>query len=54
MMRYRFRIALLALGVLFGYGSAIRHFAYGGHGRWHHHMHDHCDWSDHDNPKPVQ
>lgn len=53
MTRYRLRVALLALGVLFGYGSAIRHFAYG-HGRWHHHMHEHCDWSDHDNPKPVQ
>jgi hypothetical protein len=60
MMRgYRFRIALLALGVLFGYGSAIRHLAYG-HGHWQHRAHEHCAFhdSDHDTPerpaKPVQ
>jgi hypothetical protein len=54
MMRgYRIRIALLALGVLFGYGSAIRHLAYG-------HHRGHCafhDYADHDTPerpaKPV-
>jgi hypothetical protein len=51
---YRIRIALLALGVLFGYGSAVRHFSYG-HAHWHH---EHCGWADHDTPerpaKPVQ
>ena len=38
MRRYDIRIALLGLGVLFGYGSAIAHFAYG-----HHHWHQHCE-----------
>jgi hypothetical protein len=38
MTRFNIRIALLALGVLFGYGSAIAH--YGGH---RHHSHHRCE-----------
>ena len=36
MRRYRLRIALLTLGVVFGYGSAIAHAV-------HHHYYDHHD-----------
>ena len=36
MFRYRFRIVLLSLGVLFGYGSAYRHLTHGyGHDHGH-------------------
>ncbi len=41
MIRDRVRVVLLALGVLFGYGSAIAHLT--GHG-WHHH--GPCGWHD--------
>lgn len=37
MRRYRLRIALLTLGVVFGYGSAVAHVLH------HHHHHDHHD-----------
>jgi hypothetical protein len=36
MFGYRLRIALLSLGVLFGFGSAFGHFAHR-HGDYHHH-----------------
>lgn len=55
MFGYRLRVALLALGVLFGFGSAIRHFAYG-HGHWHDRCGSHA-WHDRKPPeaaaKPV-
>ena len=35
MTRYRLRIALLALGVVFGYGSAIAHYTHH-RGHFHH------------------
>jgi hypothetical protein len=37
MRRYRLRIVLLSLGVLFGFGSAFHHMAHG----------DHCHHGDH-------
>ena len=56
-MGYRFKIALLALGVLFGYGSAIAHAGHSHNDR----VHCHGGWfgdageSDHGAPsKKVQ
>jgi hypothetical protein len=57
MRGYHFKVALLTLGVLFGFGSAIARYAYGyemgpgchgwhhgHHGYHHHHHHDgDCD-----------
>ena len=64
---FRWRIALLTLGVVLGYGSAIAHFAHWhghGYGYGHGHCRDHWSsgpWSDappqpgHEKPsKPVQ
>jgi hypothetical protein len=58
-MAYRTKIVLLALGVVFGYGSAIAHAAH-----WHAYHHAHCHdgehfWSDDEPdhrapPKKVQ
>jgi hypothetical protein len=47
MTRFQIRIVLLALGVVFGYGSAIAH-GFGHHADdWHHHHdHDRCTESD--------
>ena len=42
MTRFRLRIVLLALGVVFGYGSAFVH-AYHHHGDAWHHRHGHCE-----------
>lgn len=54
MRRYHVKVALLTLGVLFGFGSAIARYGYGyelgpgchgrhhGHHGYHHHHHD-CD-----------
>lgn len=62
---FRWRIALLTLGVVLGYGSAIAHFAHWhGHGYGHGPCHDHWSsgrWSDappergqQNSPKSVQ
>jgi hypothetical protein len=45
MTRYQLRIVLLALGVVFGYGSAIAH-GFRHHDTSHHHHHDRCSDSD--------
>jgi hypothetical protein len=42
MNRFDIRIALLGLGVLLGYGSAIAHWTHGHHHRWHE-RHDRCE-----------
>jgi hypothetical protein len=47
MRRYHFRVALLTLGVVLGFGSAIARFGFGyrfGHDCHHHHHHHHDDW----------
>jgi hypothetical protein len=50
MDRYRLRIVLLSLGVLFGFGSAFAHFSgYRHHHRSHHH---HADCWDERSAKP--
>jgi hypothetical protein len=62
MRGYRLRIALLSLGVLFGYGSAVAHFTHRHYNRHHGHHDDTCEhdfgWghmnSDHPPAKPVQ
>jgi hypothetical protein len=41
MTRYQLRIVLLALGVVFGYGSAIAH-GFRHHDGSHHNHHDRC------------
>jgi hypothetical protein len=45
MTRYQLRIVLLALGVVFGYGSAVAH-GFRHHDDSHHHRHDRCSDSD--------
>lgn len=46
MRRFRFRVALLTLGVVFGYGSAMMRWTHGPDWRHHHH---HCaDYDDRD------
>jgi hypothetical protein len=42
MTRFQLRIAILALGVVFGYGSAIAHGFHHHDDDWHHHDHDRC------------
>jgi hypothetical protein len=53
MRRYHFRVTLLTLGVVLGFGSAIARYGFGyrfGHDcHHHHHHHDHCEY-DHDLP----
>ena len=52
MRRYPVRVALLTLGVLLGYGSAIAHYGFGyrfGHDCHHHHAH-HGHW-DHEHER---
>jgi hypothetical protein len=52
MIRYRIRLALLVVGVVFGYGSAIHHFQHHGWERgWHHECHHGPD-GDAAPPKP--
>jgi hypothetical protein len=43
MTRYKLRIALLTLGVVFGYGSALAH-ALGYGPLFSGHSHHHCAW----------
>ena len=43
MTRYNIRIALLGLGVVLGYGSAIAHLAYHRGHDHHHRWHERCD-----------
>ncbi len=56
MWRYRLKVTLLVLGVVLGYGSALRHHGYGlglGHGRCGNHGHaESCPWSMHDGARP--
>ncbi len=64
MRRYHFRVALLTLGVLLGFGSAIARFGFGyemgpachdwhhGHHGYHHH-HD-CDCGDDGESAPAK
>jgi hypothetical protein len=44
MRNFQLRVVILALGVVFGYGSAIAHgFRHHGDDQHHHHHHEHCD-----------
>jgi hypothetical protein len=62
MFRYRFRIVVLSLGVLFGYASGYRHLVHGhshghGHGehRWREGSHACWHWPGADQPdQPAQ
>jgi hypothetical protein len=54
MWRYRLKVTLLVLGVVLGYGSALRHHGYGlGHGHcWNYGHAESCPWSMHDGARP--